>query len=94
MRTHQKRVIGATYSAKALIRLNRAEEAIAMLEKEFETMSRLDRFRNDALYALGLAYEAVGRGGDALAKYREIAQKKPGFEDIAARIERLEAETK
>ena len=65
-----------------------------MLEKEFETMSRLDRFRNDALYALGLAYEAVGRGGDALAKYREIAQKKPGFEDIAARIERLEAETK
>lgn len=94
MRTHQKRVIGATYSAKALIRLNRAEEAIAMLEKEFETMSRLDRFRNDALYALGLAYEAVGRGGDALAKYREIAQKKPKFEDIAARIERLEAETK
>ena len=39
------------------------------------------------------ALESFFTWGD-LAKYREIAQKKPKFEDIAARIERLEAETK
>lgn len=93
-RTYQKRVIGATYSAKALLKLNRPEEAIAELEKEFETMSRLDRFRFDALYVLGLAYETVGRKDDALAKYREIAEKKPNFEDVGERIKKLEVETK
>ncbi len=93
MRTYQKRTIGAAYSARALVELNRAEEAIALIEKELKDMSRLDRFRPDALYALGLAYEAVGRNEDALAQYQEIVKKKPKFGDVATRIQKLGGES-
>lgn len=67
--------------ANALLELNRAAEALAVLE-------RLSRDESEghtptAILALGRAYEAVGRTAEADAALKEASERMPGFEGQA-----------
>ena len=67
--------------ANALLELNRAAEALAVLERL--TRDPSEGHTPTAVLALGRAYEAVGRTGEADAALAEAAQRMPGFEGQA-----------
>ena len=67
--------------ANALLQLNRAPEALAVLERL--TRDPSEGHTPTAILALGRAYEAVGRAAEADAALSEAAQRMPGFEGQA-----------
>jgi hypothetical protein len=64
--------------ANALLELNRAPEALAVLERLTQDPS--EGHTPTAILALGRAYEAVGRTAEADTALAEAAQRMPGFE--------------
>ena len=46
-----------------------------------------DKLRVDAVYGLGLAYEALGQKEKALECFREVYQVRPKYRDVASRVE-------
>lgn len=67
--------------ANALLELDRAAEALSVLERLTQDPS--EGHTPTAILALGRAYEAVGRTAEADAALAEAAQRMPGFEGQA-----------
>jgi hypothetical protein len=66
--------------AQALLELNRAAEALAVLDHLGQDS---DARTPSTAVALGRAYEALGRVGEADTAYQWASQRMPGFEGLA-----------
>ena len=84
----QKKTACHVRLGSCLVGAGRPDEAIAEFElalQELHTMK--DKLRQDAVYGLGLAYEAKGEKEKALECFREVYQVRPKYRDVAQRVE-------
>ena len=84
----QKKTACHVRLGSCLVGAGKPQEAIAEFEqglKELHTMK--DKLRVDAVYGLGLAYEALGQKEKALECFREVYQVRPKYRDVASRVE-------
>ncbi len=84
----QKKTACHVRLGSCLVGAGRPDEAVAEFElalQELHTMK--DKLRQDAIYGLGLAYEAKGEKEKALECFREVYQVRPKYRDVARRVE-------
>lgn len=84
----QKKTACHVRLGSCLVGAGRPDEAVAEFElalQELHTMK--DKLRQDAIYGLGLAYEAKGEAEKALECFREVYQVRPKYRDVAQRVE-------
>ena len=66
-----------------------AEAAVKYLKDGLELEELNPEARRALAFELGSVLETLGRNGEALQQYQEVAAEERGFRDVAARIQRL-----
>ena len=85
----QKRRPCLVYLGRCAIHFNDAATAIENLTTAVNEMYRMDKYKREALYFLGIAYELAGDAEKALDCYRKITQSMQNYRDVPQRLEKL-----
>ena len=85
----QKRRASLVYLGRCALAKNNPAKAVEYIETAINEMFRMDIQKREALYYLGIAYEAVGNAAKALDAYRKISANMSNYRDIQERIAAL-----
>ncbi|MBE6356172.1 MAG: tetratricopeptide repeat protein [Lentisphaerae bacterium] len=86
----QKRRGSLVYLGKCALIANDPEKAIGFLQEAVDDMPRMDRYKRDAMYYLGNAFEVVGNVEKAKENYRQILISMNNYRDVPQRMSALE----
>ena len=86
----QKRRGSLVYLGKCALVANDPEKAIGFLQEAVDDMPRMDRYKREAMYFLGNAYELVGNVEKAKENYRQILISMNNYRDVPQRMSALE----
>lgn len=89
----QKKRACMVYLGRCAIHFNDAETAISNLESAVKEMYRMDKYKREALYYLGIAFELAGRNDDAVGCYRKVVASMANYRDIPQRLAKLAPES-
>jgi len=93
LESEERRLDGLHMMALCALELDRSQDAVAPLEQALATPD-VPADREAVLrFDLGRAYEAIGDMQRALDSLRRVVELQPGFQDVEARIARLEDAT-
>lgn len=87
----QKRRGSLVYLGRCALLENNSVDAIKFLAEAVDEMPRMDKYKREALYYLGNAYEVAGDAENAVASYKQIIAFMPDYRDVAQRVSALEA---
>ena len=85
----QKRRACLVYLGRCALHFNDAQSAIDYLEKAIKEMYRMDKYKREALYYLGNAFELAGDTEKAVDCYRKVVASMANYRDVPQRLERL-----
>lgn len=85
----QKRRASLVYLGRCAVAEKDFPRAVECLEQALKEMYRMDRYKREALYYLGIACEGTGDTARALKCYQEIDASVSGYNDVPARIAAL-----
>ena len=84
-----KRRASLVYIARCLIKTGRPAEAIPHLEEAVSEMIRMDKYKREALYYLGVASQNSGDVSKAVECFRSVRASMPNYRDVPERIAAL-----
>ena len=84
-----KRRASLVYIARCLLNMNSPGEAIPHLEEAISEMIRMDKYKREALYYLGVAAQQTGNIEKAVECFRSVRSSMPNYRDIQERMEAL-----
>ena len=87
----QKRRGSLVYMGRCALLRNAPDEAVGYLQDAVNDMPRMDKYKREALYYLGNAFELSGKGAEALENYKQILVSMPEYRDVPARVQAIEA---
>lgn len=85
----QKRRACLVYLGRCAIHFNAPEEAIENLQTAIKEMYRMDKYKREALYYLGNAYELAGKNSEAVECYTKVKASMENYRDIPQRLAQL-----
>jgi tetratricopeptide (TPR) repeat protein len=88
----QKRRGSLVYLGRCALLKKDAGKAIGFLQSAVEEMSKMDKYKREALYYLGNAQELAGDKEKAIASYRQISVSMSNYRDIQQRMKELGVE--
>lgn len=84
-----KRRASLVYIARCQLKMNNPAEAIPLLQEAISEMIRLDKYKREALYYLGVSYQTLGDIEKAVECFRTVRSSMPNYRDIPERMESL-----
>ena len=84
-----KRRASLVYIARCCLKTGQPDAAIPLLEEALRDMFRMDKYKREALYYLGVAQQETGNAEGALANFRQIQSSMENYRDIGERIAQL-----
>lgn len=84
-----KRRASLVYIARCLLKTGRPAEAIPHLEEAVSEMLRMDKYKREALYYLGVACQNSGDISRAVECFRSVRASMPNYRDVQERIAAL-----
>ena len=87
----QKRRASLVYLGRIALQNGEFAKAVEDLGEALKEMYRMDRYKREALYYLGNAYEGVGDTAGAVKCYQDVEVSVSGYRDVRARLEALGA---
>ena len=85
----QKRRACLVYLGRCALHFNDAAAAIENLEKAVKEMYRMDKYKREALYFLGIGYELAGETEKAVDCYKKIVASMANYRDVPQRLAQL-----
>ncbi len=87
----QKRRACLVYLGRCALQFNDAASAIENLQNAVKEMYRMDKYKREALYFLGNAYELAGNTPQAVDCYNKVRASMENYRDIPQRLAQLTA---
>ena len=84
-----KRRASLVYISRCLLKMGTPAEAIPLLEEAISEMIRMDKYKREALYYLGVASQQIGNIEKAVECFRSVRSSMPNYRDIQERMEAL-----
>ena len=84
-----KRRASLVYIARCLLKMDAPAEAIPHLEEAISEMIRMDKYKREALYYLGISMQRIGNVEKAVECFRSVRNSMPNYRDIQERMEAL-----
>ncbi|MBO5765969.1 MAG: tetratricopeptide repeat protein, partial [Lentisphaeria bacterium] len=84
-----KRRASLVYISRCLLKMDSPAEAIPLLEEAISEMIRMDKYKREALYYLGIALQRTGNVERAVECFRSVRNSMPNYRDIQERIDAL-----
>ena len=85
----QKKRACMVYLGRCAIHFGDPETAIGNLETAIKEMYRMDKYKREALYFLGNAFELAGNAEKAVDCYRKVTASMANYRDIPQRLAQL-----
>ena len=85
----QKRRACLVYLGRCALHFNDADSAIENLQTAIKEMYRMDKYKREALYYLGNAYELAGKNSEAVECYTKVKASMANYRDIPQRLAQL-----
>ncbi|MCQ2379790.1 MAG: tetratricopeptide repeat protein [Victivallaceae bacterium] len=86
----QKRRAALVYLGRCALLRNAPDEAIGLIEEAVKEMFRMDKYKREALYFLGQAFELTGKTDRAVDCYTQIKASMENYRDVGERLARLQ----
>ena len=77
------------YIARCLLKMDSPAEAVPLLEEAISEMIRMDKYKREALYYLGVSMQRIGNVDKAVECFRSVRSSMPNYRDIPERMEAL-----
>lgn len=87
----QKRRGSLVYLGRCALLKNDGAEAVKFLQDAVNDMPRMDKYKREALYYLGNAFEMIGDNDKAVENYRQILISMPTYRDVPQRVSAIES---
>ena len=84
-----KRRASLVYISRCLLKLDSPAEAIPLLEEAISEMIRMDKYKREAMYYLGVSCQRIGNVERAIECFRSVRASMPNYRDIPERMESL-----
>ena len=84
-----KRRASLVYIARCLLKMDSPAEAAPLLEEAISEMIRMDKYKREALYYLGISMQRIGNVDKAVECFRSVRNSMPNYRDIPERMEAL-----
>lgn len=84
-----KRRASLVYISRCLLKMDSPAEAIPLLEEAISEMIRMDKYKREALYYLGISLQRTGNVERAVECFRSVRNSMPNYRDIQERIDAL-----
>jgi tetratricopeptide (TPR) repeat protein len=85
----QKRRSCLVYLGRCALHFNEADKAIEHLQTAIKEMYRMDKYKREALYYLGNAFELAGKNSEAVECYTKVKASMENYRDIPQRLAQL-----
>ena len=85
----QKRRACLVYLGRCALKFNNAPAAIENLQTAIKEMYRMDKYKREALYFLGNAYELAGDTAQAVDCYNKVKASMENYRDVPQRLAQL-----
>lgn len=86
----QKRRASLVFLGRCALLTNKPQDAKSYLEEAIKDMGRMDKYKREAMYHLGEAFEALGNIEEALVQYRAIHANMSNYRDVPERLAKLD----
>ena len=86
----QKRRGSLVYLGRCALLRNDGDAAISFLKEAVNDMPRMDKYKREALYYLGNAFEMTGKLDDAVECYHQIQVSMPEYRDVVQHLAAIE----
>ena len=85
----QKKRACQVFLARCALHFNEVDTAVENLQSAIKEMYRMDKYKREALYYLGNAYELAGKTAEAVECYTKVKASMENYRDVPQRLAQL-----